>query len=50
MEMILGLWVLLGMMIAVGLLAGIFFRLGEIRDACEYLAGKAFRQETEKAE
>jgi len=48
--MILGLWMILGMTIGLGLLAGIFFRLGEIRDACEYLAGKAFRQETEKVE
>jgi len=42
--MILGLWMILGMTIGLGLLAGIFFRLREIRDACEYLVEKAIRQ------
>ena len=44
METILGLWVILGSTIVLAILAGIFFRLGEIRDACEYLVEKAIRQ------
>jgi len=45
METILGLWVILGSTIVLAILAGIFFRLGEIRDACKYLAAKTFRQD-----
>ena len=50
MMTILGIWIVLAIAMVMILLFGIFFRLGEIRDACEYLAGKAFRQETEKVE
>lgn len=43
---ILGIWLILAIAIVMGLLCGIFWRLGEIRDACEYLAEKTFSQET----
>jgi len=48
METFLGAWIFFGVTMTLVLLALIYFRLGEIRDACEYLAEKAekkFRQD-----